>query len=297
MNERPTSPSGDESEQGFSEKLPEEPRVEQREGNKLDDFVIETRVFLPSYEGAKGTTILYYDAIALEQAITNGSLPESELLFGRDSLEKRMVKEEALLRKELEQEAEFREKERFPERGPAPDKYLNELRAMYAENKNYIEIADNTELIISDETKEALFTSFINWMQLHESDIWFDMQRKAGEQHPTPEKLRELLINSETDSALLTRIWLEITLDYPTISHGMRIRPIRENNDGGFSQALMFFYHGRPLPNKTHIQTDILSALRVAGHFKKRGHGVSLPFGSSTKGSGDEKVFFEHEAT
>lgn len=299
MNERPTSPSGDDSEHRFSEKPPEEQGVERREGRKLDDFVIKTTTFPSQRKGVKEETILHYDTTTLEQAITNGSLPESELLMGRDSLEKKIAKMEDELQKALKEEAEFHEKGELPKYRVGSDdyrSYLNDLRAVYAENKDYIELADNTSLNISGGTREALLADVISWLRPHELEI---VRFDDREQNPTLEELHEMLVNLEkgpTDHVPQPSTFIEITLDYPTLSHYMRLYNMKEKDDRKFSFKLVFLSSRRLLPDKTGRPIDLLSSLRIADHFKSKGYNVKLPFSDSAKSSSDELFLFHHVA-
>lgn len=242
---------------------------------KLSDFIIETRKVSPTEEER------FLDSVRLEAAIRDGTISEEEIVrstqinFGKTLAEK-IAEYEVLVKKDPEDQA--------------ARNGLNTRIAMQTARTHYIPTHGNCDLSLtkpSDEEratlddKEQAVKDIVDWCR-DKSEIRLD-----GE----PISLDQLVekMSDKTTDWVVQRVNVEISLDYPDLSHGLAVTFYGPKiND---LPNLTFYGNPQnPLKGKTHTTVDLMSALGVLNHFKQKGYDSELELKQNPTEEGNLEV-------
>lgn len=75
---------------------------------------------------------------------------------------------------------------------------------------------------------------------------------------------------------------IDVSLDYSTLTHGMRLNGSGDNL-GGLDVSLLFYSWASPVEGKIACNADLLSAVKVANFFKRKGYDIELALTQNTE--------------
>lgn len=241
--------------------------LEKRAPLKLSDLMVDTVTL-----GQEGELEEYriLDSEKFEGALTDGLISEEEvnrtLKFNWSrTLAEQIAYEEAKQSK-----------------SDAPDQFeqtIHALKAMQSARQHYIPAGDNMSFIVWTSDKEKLAQHTMAW--LHEGKAQVVSFQDGNEITGDNKILNEVILASNLDRGA----HVNVTLDYPTLTHGVRMDPIKNGKAikgkefiGGnaFRQRFFFYHHADRINGKTNCPADLLSVLRVVNRFKKDGFDIFL---------------------
>lgn len=241
--------------------------LEKRASLKLSDLVVGT-VTLRQAGGLEEYRIL--DSENLERALVDGSISEEEVNRTLKLNWSRTLAEQ------------ITDNEAKQSKSTTPNVFeqtIRQLKAMRSARQHYIPAQDNMSFIVYTSDKEKLAQRTVGWLREQKAQV---VSFQDGSEITDERKiLNDVILASNLERGA----HVNITLDYPTLTHGVRMDPIKNgkarrgyefkgNNE--FRQRFYFYHHADPIEGKTNCPADLLSALRVVNRFKREGFDIFL---------------------
>jgi hypothetical protein len=215
-----------------------------------------------------GRSIHYVDSIKLEEALTLGQIRHIDIFPNGDCLSIT-----TLIDKE-KQKIETGE-DRFGKLGEEGiarvHKKVETYEAMLQARPEYIQLNDNISFNIYSEkqNRAKLAEDFVEW--LIERGAIISSKENISTQNP--EALVDKLCDTTEPGQSIAQI--DVSLDYPALTHGMKLNGSRDNL-GGLDVSLLFYSWASPVEGKIACNADLLSAVKVANFFKRKGYDIEL---------------------
>lgn len=243
---------------------------EQFEKKRISDFIVETKKTGTNEESR------FLDSIRLQEAIETGVLSEEEIITSFQTTHNRT------LAGSIENLQQLMQKDPNSTFG----REIEKLLAMQQARKNYIPMADNSVLALPTKDREQTIRDIIDWIKSNKAVIY---DGAYSDQKISEEKLFERL--SDDDAKRMSRAaHIEASLDYPALSHGIRVDTMYTDKLGNVN--LLFYGHGQLLEGGVHCDADVVSALKVLNHFKKKGYAAELDLTMNPAQDGDTRVTY-----